>query len=491
MGRTSAFFIRQKRGAALARMISYMNDDTYMFRWDGRTDIPDHVLDDYADIQGEDDLLVSIHERAKEQKSLEGSDDGSSHSSGSSDDNDSYMTRSKEDNGPLEDSAARHRQIIDSMFKSLESSGLVNDKQATVGFNYLNFDRSSQLQLRAFYCKDRAGDRSDEDSSMVATILSTVLDRLGVSSPSQRKLVVNKFTWRQYKRFELLTTTGSVADAFGVLVEGQCEMLKGPAGPTKMCPEAVAPTLMRRRVLEPELPEPDDTIRALEQFGRNVPTGSHFGLEAVQAKAKYTTHWQDSLVAVGPCDVLCIKKDDLRFVTTAKIPNLQQRLRLLQKFPMFDEEAQHSLHLLAMLLKPEKVQRGQILLKQGEKHQDVLLVNSKTHLRVLRKVTLEGGRQRVVELQPLRGPCLLNERCLSTGNTECTSTILVSNPGTMYTLDRFALFQTISSWGLKQIKSTRSDDVSDKEIADQYMHHASWKRYKEDLVEDVIARSMA
>ena len=72
-----------------------MNDDTYMFRWDGRTDIPDHVLDDYADIQGEDDLLVSIHERAKEQKSLEGSDDGSSHSSGSSDDNDSYMTRSK------------------------------------------------------------------------------------------------------------------------------------------------------------------------------------------------------------------------------------------------------------------------------------------------------------------------------------------------------------------------------------------------------------
>jgi hypothetical protein len=61
----------------------------------------------------------------------------------------------------------------------------------------------------------------------------------------------------------------------------------------------------------------------------------------------------------------------------------------------------------------------------------------------------------------------------------------------MYTLDRFALFQTISSWGLKQIKSTRSDDVSDKEIADQYMHHTSWKRYKEDLVEDVIARSMA
>ena len=86
------------------------------------------------------------------------------------------------------------------MFKSLESSGLViaaaaagfetwgsdtafeqvNDKQATVGFNYLNFDRSSQQRMRSFYCKDRAGDRSDEDSSMVATILSTVLDRLGV-----------------------------------------------------------------------------------------------------------------------------------------------------------------------------------------------------------------------------------------------------------------------------------------------------------------------
>merc|ERR1712070_874287 len=95
----------------------------------------------------------------------------------------------------------------------------------------------------------------------------------------------------------------------------------------------------------------------------------------------------------------------------------------------FDEEEQHTLQLLAMLLKPEKVQRGQVLLKQGEKHQEVLLVNSKTHLRVLRKVTLDGGRQRVVELQPLRGPCLLNERCLSTEGMTCASTILVSNPG--------------------------------------------------------------
>ena len=84
-----------KNVAALARMISYMNDDTYMFRWDNRTDIPDHVLDDYADIHGEDDLLVSIKERSEERKMLEGSDDGSSHSSGSSDADDAYMTGSK------------------------------------------------------------------------------------------------------------------------------------------------------------------------------------------------------------------------------------------------------------------------------------------------------------------------------------------------------------------------------------------------------------
>merc|ERR1712070_108816 len=158
----------------------------------------------------------------------------------------------------------------------------------------------------------------------------------------------------------------------------------------------------------------------------------------------------------------------------------------------FDEEEQHTLQLLAMLLKPEKVQRGQVLLKQGEKHQEVLLVNSKTHLRVLRKVTLDGGRQRVVELQPLRGPCLLNERCLSTEGMTCASTILVSNPGqTMYKLDRFALFQTISSRGLKQIKANWSDEVDEKKIADQYMYHVSWKKYKEDLVDDIVTRSLA
>ena len=43
---------------------------------------------------------------------------------------------------------------------------------------------------------------------------------------------------------------------------------------------------------------------------------------------------------------------------------------------------------------------------------------------------------------------------------------------------------------MKQIKSTFSDEVGDKEIADQYMHHVSWKRYKEDLVEDIVARSL-
>ena len=88
------------------------------------------------------------------------------------------------------------------------------------------------------------------------------------SDLNQRKLAVNKFTWRQYKRFELLGTSGrfhvchdddkvlilpvcSVADEFGVLIEGQCELLKGPAAPTVICPQAVAPTLMRRSSLTP------------------------------------------------------------------------------------------------------------------------------------------------------------------------------------------------------------------------------------------------
>ena len=46
--------------------------------------------------------------------------------------------------------------------------------------------------------------------------------------------------------------------------------------------------------------------------------------------------------------------------------------------------------------------------------------------------------------------------------------------------------------GLKQIKSawSRSEQVTDKEIVDQYMLHVSWKRYKEDVVDDVIARTM-
>ena len=57
--------------------------------------------------------------------------------------------------------------------------------------------------------------------------------------------------------------------------------------------------LLCRRVLVPELPEANSEMTALDQFGRNMPTGSHFGLEAVHAKAKYTTHWEHSLMAIG------------------------------------------------------------------------------------------------------------------------------------------------------------------------------------------------
>lgn len=481
-------------------MISWTKSNTYTFKWDGRSRIPDQVFDDYADIHGENSTLVQMHERAKASK---GSDDDShSEINWSDSDDDSSPYNTIEEKPEVKDlfgdinkrfSLSRRKQIIDSIVKGLESTGVVNEKKATVGFHYLRFERSAQLQMRQFYCTDRAGNRSDEDSSLVVGILTSVLDRLGVAA-RDRKLVVNKFSWKQYKKFELLTSANEEAEAFGVLVEGQCELLKGPRKATDVCPQAVAPTLMRRRVLVPELPAAEERMRELEQFGRNVPTGSHFGLEAVQAKTKYTTYWQDSVVAVGPCEVLSIKKEELRFFTKMKVPNLKQRLRLLQKFPMFDEEAQHTLHLLALLMKPEKVTRGQILLKQGEKRQEVLLVNSKTHLRVLRKVTLEmangSKQQRVVELQPMRGPCLMNDRCLSTAeNTVAQSTILVSNPGTMYTLDRFALFQSISSGGMKQIKAAWNDEVSDKEIAEQYMHHVSWKKYKEDLVDDVIART--
>merc|ERR1711865_1255466 len=69
-----ALYSSGKDGPALARMVCWTNDDTYTFHWDSRTDIPDHVLDDYADIHGQDGLLISIKERAEERKMLEGGD---------------------------------------------------------------------------------------------------------------------------------------------------------------------------------------------------------------------------------------------------------------------------------------------------------------------------------------------------------------------------------------------------------------------------------
>lgn len=145
----------------------------------------------------------------------------------------------------------------------------------------------------------------------------------------------------------------------------------------------------------------------------------------------------------------------------------------------------------------------------------------------------------MVELQPLRGPCLLNEYCLGTENTAPLSTVLVSNPGEQQVsvepmVDCYSWLQwwlgvtslglrmqelctpwtdlhssracqageyacviiaeelIVSFRGLKQIKSawSRSEQVTDKEIVDQYMLHVSWKRYKEDVVDDVIARTM-
>merc|ERR1711871_1327366 len=91
---------------------------------------------------------------------------------------------------------------------------------------------------------------------------------------------------------------------------------------------------------------------------------------------------------------------------------MMQRRRLLSKLPLFDREARHTITAFSMLMIEQKVERNQILLKQGQRCPYLILIDGKTQLRELRQIKF-GKQSRVVETGSQRAPCMLNQPVLS------------------------------------------------------------------------------
>lgn len=390
----------------------------------------------------------------------------------------------------LDQMLARNAETVRKLTSGFKPAPTISKKRASVKFKYEPFDPDQIYLLQSFFSTRKIGDRRNEDTEQVAAVLGSVFEALGVTEPMAQAMLANKFVYCQYHRMEMITVGEQPAEAFGIVLRGRCQILR--AGMQDVGQPA---TLMRRRMIEPSASEKEFLIRNEEdQFGRDVPQGSMFGVELMQPDENLVNLWESSMMAVGKCDVLCVDKEHLQMLLQPPVPDMARRNKLLSKFPLLANETRHTLCELALRLQKTKVERNQMLLKQGEQCHHVLLLDGKTQIRELREVTVEkdGVKQkRVVELRSRRAPCMLNIRCVGADSRKgAQSTVLVSNPGTVYTLDRFTLVQGISTKALKEARSDCDETVSDKEIVDAYMQHVQWKSYKERLVEDVIDESV-
>eukprot|EP00656_Telonema_subtile_P050161 TRINITY_DN6420_c0_g1_i4.p1 TRINITY_DN6420_c0_g1~~TRINITY_DN6420_c0_g1_i4.p1 ORF type:complete len:392 (+),score=95.12 TRINITY_DN6420_c0_g1_i4:236-1411(+) len=377
---------------------------------------------------------------------------------------------------------ARKARLVNELTCNLELSHTVSDTRASIEFQHTPFSEDDLYTIQSFYANRKLGDRTNEDTAQVAAILSNVLEALGVFDPLAQAVLVNHCSYCQYRREELIAVADSPATAFGLVLQGQCQAIE--AGVQAGHPA----TLMRRRVLCPgachRAGEEEQTL------GPTLPPGSFFGIELCEAAPREILLWERSVMAIGACDVLSIEQGQLQALYKPPLLDIARRSKLLSKFPLFENETEHTMSALATSLVKTKVERNQVLLKQGSQCNQVLFINGKTQIRELREVSVEldGVKQhRVVELGSHRAPCMLNLRCVSAeARKGCVSTVLVSTPGTVYTLDRFTLMQSISTRGMKGVRDEAEAAVSDREIAEGYMQHVEWKEYKERLVEGIV-----
>eukprot|EP00656_Telonema_subtile_P050159 TRINITY_DN6420_c0_g1_i2.p1 TRINITY_DN6420_c0_g1~~TRINITY_DN6420_c0_g1_i2.p1 ORF type:complete len:369 (+),score=47.39 TRINITY_DN6420_c0_g1_i2:236-1342(+) len=242
---------------------------------------------------------------------------------------------------------ARKARLVNELTCNLELSHTVSDTRASIEFQHTPFSEDDLYTIQSFYANRKLGDRTNEDTAQVAAILSNVLEALGVFDPLAQAVLVNHCSYCQYRREELIAVADSPATAFGLVLQGQCQAIE--AGVQAGHPA----TLMRRRVLCPgachRAGEEEQTL------GPTLPPGSFFGIELCEAAPREILLWERSVMAIGACDVLSIEQGQLQALYKPPLLDIARRSKLLSKFPLFENETEHTMSALATSLVKTKV----------------------------------------------------------------------------------------------------------------------------------------
>ena len=65
------------------------------------------------------------------------------------------------------------------------------------------------------------------------------------------------------------------------------------------------------------------------------------------------------------------------------------------------------------------------------------------------------------------------------------STVLISNPGSMWVMDKFLFMKRVSKAGVQRMKEQYDADVTSEVLVQSYLEHRKWKKFKNRLVGDV------
>jgi len=211
--------------------------------------------------------------------------------------------------------------------------------------------------------------------------------------------------------------------------------------------------------------------------------------------------WGQSIVVIEDCILIVIDKFAWKDIVHDDYSQLDARMSMLSSFDILRVEPEHNIRELALVLEPYEhtppvtgvqtgmVERGMVILKQDEKAEKVMFLVGKTQARLLREVTVDKER-RVVEAGAIRSPGIANECCVVKQGSGMRrllprSTVLISNPGSMWVMDKFLFMKRVSKAGVQRMKEQYDADVTSEVLVQSYLEHRKWKKFKNRLVGDV------
>jgi len=320
-------------------------------------------------------------------------------------------------------------------------------------------------------------DRTTEDFEFLLKV-SDHFEELSRLEPVLRDRLVNRLELRSFKPGQLVVQSGDPADYHAVLINGtmKIEHTAAPGGSSA-----------RRGSMD------------MGEDGQVLESGHHLGgSDCLEGPDNDDSIWPFNIVSRDTSDILRLDKAAWREVHSTNCEHIDEQAAMLATFEALRHEPLHNLRELSLALEPYgnpkgvrgRCERHEILLKQGERCDHLLLLLGRAQARLLREVVVERER-RVVEAGAICSPGLANECCTfkSTDQGDRSlprSTVLMDQPGEVWTIDKFLFMKRVSKNCIGRLKDVYDNEKSDEELVESYLEHRKWKTFKAQLVESVV-----